>query len=407
MSLYDGGNLAALGGVIVVTIAYRLQSFGFFYDGTYDAPGNQGLHDQIMALTWIRDNIGAFGGNSNRVTLFGWSAGALATGFHLTANSTRSLFHRAIIQSGSATITGRARPKSSVLDHSSHLANIFGCRCPGSAGKASCSLSNCLRNINATLLSVVEQEFVKSGRGSFGPMFGDELLPVNPNSTEFTGDKDVIIGQVGNEGSGVLYINFRDTFSNVLQARKINKVEIINYITRIYDVLSLPDILRLQEVYMRDFGDDDYDGLRQALTEMVSNTEVVCGSIYMANKLHDSTTAAELGKAVYFYEMDYIPRCSTSPLWFGPKHGDDLPLVFGRPFDRTSRCSRDIPFSRSIIKTWSNFAKGRTPTGFDGSKWPAFTPESSSFLRFTARGSSVSKFNLSSRCSELKALGLY
>ncbi|KAL1472130.1 hypothetical protein MTO96_023161 [Rhipicephalus appendiculatus] len=63
MWLDDGGNLAALGEVVVVTIAYRLQSYGFLYDGTEEAPGNQALHDQVLALKWIQDNIGAFGGD--------------------------------------------------------------------------------------------------------------------------------------------------------------------------------------------------------------------------------------------------------------------------------------------------------------------------------------------------------
>lgn len=72
---YDGRYVANLGDVIVVTINYRLGPFGFLYGGTDDTPGNIGLHDQIMTLKWVQNNIEAFGGDPSSVTIFGESAG--------------------------------------------------------------------------------------------------------------------------------------------------------------------------------------------------------------------------------------------------------------------------------------------------------------------------------------------
>jgi carboxylesterase type B len=72
-AIYDGAYLAATGDVIVVTISYRLNIFGFFAMG--DIKGNYGLWDQIMAIQWVKDNIGSFGGNSQSITIFGESAG--------------------------------------------------------------------------------------------------------------------------------------------------------------------------------------------------------------------------------------------------------------------------------------------------------------------------------------------
>ncbi|KAK2156364.1 hypothetical protein LSH36_215g01039, partial [Paralvinella palmiformis] len=87
---YDGSVLAAFGKVIVVTLNYRLGALGFLSLEDSNAPGNQAILDQVAALHWIRENIAAFGGNPQEVTLLGQG---------------KSLFKRAIIESGSALST--------------------------------------------------------------------------------------------------------------------------------------------------------------------------------------------------------------------------------------------------------------------------------------------------------------
>jgi len=75
---YHSAHLAATGNVIVVTINYRLGLFGFFSTSDENAPGNYGLYDQALAFQWVHDNIPNFGGDRNRVTIFGESAGAMS-----------------------------------------------------------------------------------------------------------------------------------------------------------------------------------------------------------------------------------------------------------------------------------------------------------------------------------------
>ena len=65
-------------------------------------PGNAGLKDQIMALNWVQDNIAAFGGDPSIVTLFGQSAGSASVALHLLSPLSNGLFHRAILESGTA-----------------------------------------------------------------------------------------------------------------------------------------------------------------------------------------------------------------------------------------------------------------------------------------------------------------
>jgi para-nitrobenzyl esterase len=105
--LYSGRRLATRGDVVVVTINYRLGALGFLnlrglVPGGDGAPSNAGLRDQIAALEWVRDNIDAFGGDPENVTIFGESAGAMSVATLLGTPRAQGLFHRAVMQSGAA-----------------------------------------------------------------------------------------------------------------------------------------------------------------------------------------------------------------------------------------------------------------------------------------------------------------
>jgi len=107
-SFYDGGHLAAAEQVVVVTVNYRLGPFGWFRhaalragaDGAAEQSGNFATLDLIRALEWVRDNIGAFGGDPDNVTIFGESAGGQNVFTLLLTPAAHGLFHRAIAQSG-------------------------------------------------------------------------------------------------------------------------------------------------------------------------------------------------------------------------------------------------------------------------------------------------------------------
>jgi para-nitrobenzyl esterase len=105
--MYDGGQLALLGNVVVVTVNHRLASFGYTHLATIGAPeefksaGVCGVMDMVASLEWVRDNIAAFGGDPSRVMIFGQSGGGSKTSTLLATPAAKGLFHRAVVQSGS------------------------------------------------------------------------------------------------------------------------------------------------------------------------------------------------------------------------------------------------------------------------------------------------------------------
>lgn len=102
---YDGSHLARQG-VVVVTINYRLNVFGYFShpelseESPHSVSGNYGVTDQIEALKWINRNISAFGGDPDNVTIFGHSAGGYSVPLLMATRHTKGLFHKAIALSG-------------------------------------------------------------------------------------------------------------------------------------------------------------------------------------------------------------------------------------------------------------------------------------------------------------------
>ena len=129
---HNGQKIAEETGTIVVAPNYRLGPLGFLAHPAFDvenagypSSGNYGLLDQQAALRWVRDNIAAFGGNPDNVTIAGTSAGGDSTGLHLIAPDSAGLFHRAAVQSGTPTIYWPSISEARVQGEA--LATALGC----------------------------------------------------------------------------------------------------------------------------------------------------------------------------------------------------------------------------------------------------------------------------------------
>jgi para-nitrobenzyl esterase len=111
--IYDGANLSRRRDVVIVTLNHRLNAFGYLYlaelgGAKYADSGNVGMLDIVQALQWVRDNISAFGGDPNNVTIFGQSGGGGKVCTLLGMTPAKGLFHKAIAESGS-NVTGLSK----------------------------------------------------------------------------------------------------------------------------------------------------------------------------------------------------------------------------------------------------------------------------------------------------------
>ncbi|XP_046737847.1 juvenile hormone esterase-like [Diprion similis] len=134
--------------VLLVFPNYRLGALGFLSTGDEVAPGNFGLKDLVQALEWTRDNIQYFGGDPNRVTLFGGSSGAIMVHLLSLSNSTNGLFHKYITQSGSALSLSSVQPSIISKNRAFEVGKELGCPTNSSA-----ILIDCLRGL--TVLQLV------------------------------------------------------------------------------------------------------------------------------------------------------------------------------------------------------------------------------------------------------------
>lgn len=203
-SSYDGSGLAKKGGLIIVTINYRLGALGFLAHHSLDAEsaghasGNYGLLDQQAAIRWVKDNIAGFGGDPKRITIAGESAGAMSVGLQLVSPAASGLFERAIIESGPFL---RSRPIAEAEKRGDELAAKLGCdKAPDIAG--------CMRaKSTEQVLSAIPASPV--GQLVWSPVVDGHLIPDQPVKAFAAGKfNQVPVINGSNHDEGTLFIAF-------------------------------------------------------------------------------------------------------------------------------------------------------------------------------------------------------
>ncbi|WEH19687.1 carboxylesterase family protein [Streptomyces sp. VNUA24] len=191
---YEGGRLARDGQQVVVSFNYRVGMEGFAQ--IEGAPANRGLLDQVAALRWVRENITAFGGDPDQVTVFGESAGAGSIAALLAMPSAKGLFRRAIVQSAPGTILSNEL----ATDISAALAAELGLR--PTVGDLSTvdprKLTEAGVKVSATLDRYVDRwGTVAYSSTPFWPVLDGTVLPTTPWEALARGagtDVDLVIG---------------------------------------------------------------------------------------------------------------------------------------------------------------------------------------------------------------------
>jgi para-nitrobenzyl esterase len=344
---YDARRLVARGGIVVVTINYRLGALGFLAhpalapDG--DA-GNYGFEDQQAALRWVHDNIAKFGGDPAKVTIAGESAGAVSVCDHLVAPGSAGLFRAAILQSGLCQVQGDlAKAQKVSLDYAASV----GCADPGTAAA-------CLRDLPAEKLKNPPWYYPLGKDGMTGPVTGTAELPVDP-MTAFAQGKaarvPVLIGT--NHDEWRLF--------TALQYLALGKMP--EYPQALADWFGA-DSDRVAAQYPL----ERYGNAAQAYSAVVTDNVFACPASQMASELSH-------GVQVFSYEFNDqdapAPEpLSTVPFPVGAAHSLEVQYLFDA--DGGSRLDRaQQNLSDEMISYWASFVANGAPHADGAPVWPA------------------------------------
>ena len=257
-NMYNCDVISKLGDTIVVSLNYRLNLFGFMYAGESEqVPGNMGLHDQILGLKWIQDNIHHFGGDPKQVTIFGESAGSFSVGSLVLSPLAKGLFHRAIMQSGSPTSFYAFSDKKTAVESAKKAANLMNCSTSNTK-----EMIDCLKNkpVDEMVTKLNQRQELKGLY--FLPVYGDTLMPVRPVEALKSGKfnkVDILFGTTKDEGS-----DFVVSFASILSPKNthpnltLSKTK--DFIREF--VSSEPEIDKIVEFYTKNLNESNIDGMR-------------------------------------------------------------------------------------------------------------------------------------------------
>ncbi|XP_027201001.1 cholinesterase-like [Dermatophagoides pteronyssinus] len=350
--IYNPSYMVSMGKVIVVTINYRLGAFGFLYAGTDDSPGNQGLHDQILALKWVQNNIGHFGGDPNMVTVFGESAGALSVSALILSPLANGLFHRAIIQSGAILSYYGSWNKNLAMQKTLDFAHRLHCYQP--------NILDCLRNrtINQ-ILNVYNDEMTFSRL--MIPIFGDDLLPISPNEALKVANNqvDLMFGVTKNEAAGFIVQYIPEVEANDISL-SMTKMAIRLLVMAFQESKQTAE--KVVEFYSKNLNKStNQNDLRLTIADILGDYQNVCPTIlfgeYYARAMKPFTK--------HFYSYRLMLPLSNGPWscqkWQGVCHVQDVIYLFYVPLNHHLYTKQEIKLSNDMIKAWTLFAKNGNP----------------------------------------------
>ncbi|XP_077983967.1 acetylcholinesterase-like [Glandiceps talaboti] len=390
--LYDGSVLAASQNVVVVTVNYRLGALGFLSTMDKYANGNYGLLDQQLAIRWVKANIDGFGGDPDKITLFGRSAGGMSVGFQMLSPSNDGLFKRGIIQSNVPTSYYMAANP------------VMRARRLGSA--LNCTKTNNHRELVSCLRTKTWQEIVGNtpdlsskhiNLHPFLPVVDGEFVQDSPenltdklsNFTKF----DLLLGFNSNEGKLYYYLMdiIKANFNASAAAGGLTSTEfqqvVSNYIHPYYEdkVGLLPTaVLNHYTVWKT----PSSDRLRLVnLFRLIGDQFFVSPIVEVA--LKHTKPPKEDGKT-YLYQFSHDGEMlhveSPYPDWLeGGAHGAEIGFVFGAPNSvAVSYLYTDEQrnLSSAVMKYWTNFAKTGNPNQGDPVDviWPEYTTTQQQYL---------------------------
>jgi para-nitrobenzyl esterase len=348
--LYDGAALARRG-CVYVSVNYRLGVLGCLDLSSLSTPditidSNLYLRDLVLALQWVRDNIGQFGGDPGNVTIFGESAGACITATLLAVPAAEGLFTRAISESPAS---GLVRSKEVAAEFAARFAHLLGVRTQDAA--------NALMQASAAELIETQHRLIDQGMqerlGAFpiGPVTGDDCLPVDPVEAMRSGRAHrlpLIVGTNAEEGR---------LFTRFLAMLPTNK-------SMVEELLA-----------------DTEPAARERITAAYPDYPASSACIQLGGDFAFSSAAWQIAEAhgahapTYLYRYDYAPRTLR---WsgFGATHATELLAVFdvyrtrfGALLTAAADRRAALRVSNQVQRRWRSFSH----IGVPGDDWPRYT----------------------------------
>jgi para-nitrobenzyl esterase len=368
VEIYDGAELAKKG-VVLVSINYRLWKFGFLalpelsMESEHHASGNYGLLDQIAALQWVKENIAAFGGDPNNVTIFGQSAGSVAANYLMMSPLAKGLFHRVIGESGGAfapAVSGSPQLRGLFISWLQSLPDV---EAAGSKLMTALKVSNLaeLRQKSAEeILAVPSATRFESAI----PILDRYVLPATADEIFAAGrqnDVPLLLGSTADEGSNFPVIRTVATFRE--DARKT--------------------FGPLADAFLGVY--EANDDAQAAWTSAAATRD----RLLAWPTLQWARAQAHTGHSkVFYYYFAHHPPAPAEERFvenlgkdLGAYHGAELAYVFGNfvppewPWTGTDR-----ELAQTISQYWVNFATSGDPNSPGLPQWPAFDPNASSVL---------------------------
>ncbi|KAK3101730.1 hypothetical protein FSP39_005915 [Pinctada imbricata] len=392
---FDGSLLALRGDIIVVTINYRLNVFGYLSTDDPRVKGNIGLYDQQMAFRWVNANIADYGGDQRRITIFGHSAGSLSVTLHAMLPQNMGLFQRVIGQSGSGlepSIVSTIATKNSSLE----IAIVLGCAPNNMSVDIQCMQSISADDLFTAYRKVKQRpKLFYSQHGNFYPVIDDELIhadliqrlhkPYTPEA-RILHSVDLMIGSVEGEGGWIYWSLWEKQKEwNINPSVGIDKNVFCNRV--------IPGIVRekyenctsIMHSICKEYSSNvSIANQTQMMSDMVSDMEVVAPTILLLD-LHSITS----GKSSYQYLFSHLPAWeldSWRPAWLkGPNHGSEVTFVAGLDwYPSTVKISpEERALSDRMMDFWSQFAKTGNPNGSNSKEtWPSYTLGDRKYLDF-------------------------
>lgn len=339
---YHGHRLAAEG-VVVVSIAYRLGVFGFFSHpglAKQKVSSNFGLWDQLAALRWIQRNIGAFGGDANRVTLFGESSGAGNIAALMLSPVARGLLHRAILQSGGDFGLPLIRTLQAEQARGLQLAEVD-------------DLESLRRIDGRRLLQVAEDVF----RDHYhAPVLDGVIIRDSLQRQLAMGGwplQQLLIGTNANEYYSA--DNQRLEPSAIDQA--VAKAELLNTAEARRALHATPAVA-------------------DALDRLATAESMLCPAQSLA------AGVAKGGRPVWMYQFSRV-REGDAAAALRAYHGAELPYVFGTHDAWLPTSKIDEQISRAMMRAWVQFARTGSPQIETLPRWPSYaSPGRENVLNF-------------------------